>query len=246
MPQDGARERGREWSTRIARGQQRARVPRALPHERRACSHAASSDAAWLMRTRSSRRGRAALASAPPHPSRRAMSAAPAPPSTAPLRPPLLASLLGGALAGLSVDLLFYPLDTLKTRLQARQGFWAAGGFKNAYRGVGSVAVGSAPGGEWGRAGRRGGRKGSGPGGAVIGRSGGIAAGAAARQWAQRTRRWRRHAALRLPRRWPHHAGPRLPRRWPHQRGPVSRVHGRPRGLPLGAMRRAVRIPTLR
>jgi len=44
------------------------------------------------------------------------------------------------------VDLLFYPIDTLKTRLQSSQGFLAAGGFKGVYRGVGSVIVGSAPG----------------------------------------------------------------------------------------------------
>ncbi len=56
-----------------------------------------------------------------------------------------------GAAAGLSVDLLFFPLDTIKTRLQATQGFWAAGGFRGVYRGVGSVGVGGAPGGEQGR-----------------------------------------------------------------------------------------------
>lgn len=43
---------------------------------------------------------------------------------------------------------MFYPLDTLKTRLQSPQGFVAAGAFKGVYRGIGSVAVGSAPGGE--------------------------------------------------------------------------------------------------
>ncbi|PWN44049.1 mitochondrial carrier [Ceraceosorus guamensis] len=60
--------------------------------------------------------------------------------------PPFVASLTGGALAGLSVDLLFYPIDTIKTRLQAKGGFLQAGGFKGVYRGIGSVAVGSAPG----------------------------------------------------------------------------------------------------
>lgn len=55
-------------------------------------------------------------------------------------------SLLAGALSGLTVDLLFYPIDTLKTRMQSRQGFLAAGGFTGIYRGIGSVAVGSAPG----------------------------------------------------------------------------------------------------
>ncbi|KAK4140922.1 mitochondrial carrier domain-containing protein, partial [Dichotomopilus funicola] len=39
-----------------------------------------------------------------------------------------------------------FPLDTLKTRLQSHQGFFAAGGFRGIYRGVGSALVGSAPG----------------------------------------------------------------------------------------------------
>uniref|UniRef100_A0A915ASZ4 S-adenosylmethionine mitochondrial carrier protein n=1 Tax=Parascaris univalens TaxID=6257 RepID=A0A915ASZ4_PARUN len=51
-----------------------------------------------------------------------------------------------GASAGLAVDLSLYPLDTIKTRLQSKQGFAAAGGLKNIYRGMSSVAVGSAPG----------------------------------------------------------------------------------------------------
>uniref|UniRef100_A0AC34FEN8 S-adenosylmethionine mitochondrial carrier protein n=1 Tax=Panagrolaimus sp. ES5 TaxID=591445 RepID=A0AC34FEN8_9BILA len=54
--------------------------------------------------------------------------------------------LISGAAAGLSVDLSLYPIDTIKTRLQSSQGFIKSGGFKNVYRGMGSVAVGSAPG----------------------------------------------------------------------------------------------------
>lgn len=46
------------------------------------------------------------------------------------------------------MDLMFYPIDTIKTRLQSQQGFVKAGGFKGIYKGVGSVGVGSAPGGE--------------------------------------------------------------------------------------------------
>ncbi|KAI6244087.1 hypothetical protein M3Y99_00078800 [Aphelenchoides fujianensis] len=55
-------------------------------------------------------------------------------------------SLIAGASAGLAVDLGLYPLDTLKTRLQSREGFQKAGGFRSLYRGMGSVALGSAPG----------------------------------------------------------------------------------------------------
>lgn len=52
-----------------------------------------------------------------------------------------------GGIAGTSVDLLFFPIDTVKTRLQSSQGFWRAGGLSKMYKGVGSVMVGSAPGG---------------------------------------------------------------------------------------------------
>ncbi|KAK3343698.1 mitochondrial carrier domain-containing protein [Lasiosphaeria hispida] len=60
--------------------------------------------------------------------------------------PPFQTALLAGALAGTTVDLSLFPLDTLKTRLQSSQGFFAAGGFRGIYRGVGSAVVGSAPG----------------------------------------------------------------------------------------------------
>lgn len=71
-----------------------------------------------------------------------AASAAP----TALLTSPYTRSLLAGALAGTTVDLSLYPLDTLKTRLQSRPGFFASGGFRGIYAGIGSAAVGSAPG----------------------------------------------------------------------------------------------------
>ncbi|KAF8215202.1 mitochondrial carrier domain-containing protein [Mycena galopus ATCC 62051] len=61
-------------------------------------------------------------------------------------KPTFLQSLVAGGLAGTAVDLLFYPIDTIKTRLQSPQGFSRAGGFKGIYKGVGSVGVGSAPG----------------------------------------------------------------------------------------------------
>ncbi|KJH52450.1 hypothetical protein DICVIV_01295 [Dictyocaulus viviparus] len=63
--------------------------------------------------------------------------------------------LVCGAGAGLTVDIGLYPLDTIKTRLQSKQGFVAAGGFRKLYRheykehlsyGMGSIAIGSAPG----------------------------------------------------------------------------------------------------
>ncbi|KAF3104241.1 S-adenosylmethionine transporter [Orbilia oligospora] len=59
---------------------------------------------------------------------------------------PFTRALLAGAVAGLTVDLTLFPLDTLKTRLQSSSGFLASGGFRNVYRGIGSVFLGSAPG----------------------------------------------------------------------------------------------------
>ncbi|KAF5922685.1 hypothetical protein HPG69_008059 [Diceros bicornis minor] len=50
-----------------------------------------------------------------------------------------------GGLAGVSVDLILFPLDTIKTRLQSPQGFKKAGGFRGIYAGVPSTAVGSFP-----------------------------------------------------------------------------------------------------
>ncbi|ESK86215.1 s-adenosylmethionine transporter [Moniliophthora roreri MCA 2997] len=61
-------------------------------------------------------------------------------------KPTFLQSLLAGGAAGTAVDLLFFPIDTIKTRLQSSQGFAKAGGFKWVYKGIGSVVVGSAPG----------------------------------------------------------------------------------------------------
>lgn len=54
--------------------------------------------------------------------------------------------LVAGGMAGLAVDVSLFPLDTLKTRLQAKAGFLASGGFKGVYLGLSSAAVGSAPG----------------------------------------------------------------------------------------------------
>jgi solute carrier family 25 S-adenosylmethionine transporter 26 len=59
---------------------------------------------------------------------------------------PFTNALLSGAIAGTTVDLSLYPLDTLKTRLQSATSFRAVGGFSGIYAGVGSAIVGSAPG----------------------------------------------------------------------------------------------------
>ena len=60
--------------------------------------------------------------------------------------PPFQVALAAGALAGTTVDLSLFPLDTLKTRLQSSAGFFRSGGFGGIYRGIGSAVVGSAPG----------------------------------------------------------------------------------------------------
>jgi len=58
---------------------------------------------------------------------------------------PLLFCLLAGGAAGFGVDVSLYPLDTVKTRLQAVDGFRKSGGFKGIYNGLGPAALGSAP-----------------------------------------------------------------------------------------------------
>ncbi|XP_066859557.1 mitochondrial S-adenosylmethionine carrier protein isoform X4 [Anser cygnoides] len=55
------------------------------------------------------------------------------------------AALAAGGVAGVCVDLILFPLDTVKTRLQSPQGFWKAGGFRGIYAGVPSTAIGSFP-----------------------------------------------------------------------------------------------------
>ncbi|KAF5295177.1 hypothetical protein FQR65_LT10565 [Abscondita terminalis] len=56
-----------------------------------------------------------------------------------------LSSLFGGGMAGLFVDMILFPLDTIKTRLQSVQGFKKAGGFNGIYRGIGPQFIGSVP-----------------------------------------------------------------------------------------------------
>ncbi|KAJ2768381.1 hypothetical protein IWQ56_002338 [Coemansia nantahalensis] len=60
--------------------------------------------------------------------------------------PNTLQCLASGALAGMTVDMALFPLDTIKTRLQARAGFLASGGFRGIYSGLSSAIIGSAPG----------------------------------------------------------------------------------------------------
>lgn len=59
--------------------------------------------------------------------------------------PGFTATLVAGGVAGAFVDLILFPLDTIKTRLQSPQGFKQAGGFRGIYAGVPSAAVGSFP-----------------------------------------------------------------------------------------------------
>ena len=48
--------------------------------------------------------------------------------SEEPKKVPFTLALIAGGCAGTTVDVALYPLDTLKTRLQAEGGFWKAGG----------------------------------------------------------------------------------------------------------------------
>lgn len=58
---------------------------------------------------------------------------------------PFFVSLISGGCAGTATDLVFFPIDTIKTRLQAKGGFFANGGWKGIYNGLGSVTIASAP-----------------------------------------------------------------------------------------------------
>ena len=61
--------------------------------------------------------------------------------------PSFAMAVLAGGFASATVDVSIYPLDTLKTRLQAPQGFQRAGGTTGLFRGVMAAAVGAVPGG---------------------------------------------------------------------------------------------------
>ena len=61
-------------------------------------------------------------------------------------QPTFVTSLICGAVAGTTVDVALFPLDTIKTRLQSSQGFLKSGGFNGIYKGLRITALGSAPG----------------------------------------------------------------------------------------------------
>jgi len=52
---------------------------------------------------------------------------------------------LSGSVAGLITDIVLFPIDTIKTRLQSNDGFRKSGGFRGIYRGLSSAAAGSMP-----------------------------------------------------------------------------------------------------
>jgi hypothetical protein len=53
--------------------------------------------------------------------------------------------LVAGGIAGMAVDTILFPLDTIKTRLQSAVGFRRAGGLSGIYAGLTSTLIGSAP-----------------------------------------------------------------------------------------------------
>ena len=59
---------------------------------------------------------------------------------------PFPTALVAGGMAGTTVDIALFPIDTLKTRLQSPHGFIKAGGFRGVYRGIMAAAAGSSPG----------------------------------------------------------------------------------------------------
>jgi len=61
-------------------------------------------------------------------------------------RTPFWINLLSGGVAGTSVDVALFPLDTIKTRMQSSNGFIKSGGFRGVYSGLLAAAGGSAPG----------------------------------------------------------------------------------------------------
>ena len=56
-----------------------------------------------------------------------------------------LVPMKAGGLAGLAADVLLFPIDSIKTRLQSAQGFRASGGLSRVYAGLASASLGSVP-----------------------------------------------------------------------------------------------------
>jgi len=73
-------------------------------------------------------------------------SSAAEPPRASP-PPPFALAVVAGGFASATVDITVYPLDTLKTRMQAPRGLNRSGGFRRLFAGVGPTALGSVPGG---------------------------------------------------------------------------------------------------
>ena len=48
----------------------------------------------------------------------------------------------------MGVDIILYPMDTIKTRLQSEQGFRVAGGFRGLFNGLAPATIASAPNGD--------------------------------------------------------------------------------------------------
>lgn len=61
--------------------------------------------------------------------------------------PPFELAVFAGGCASAAVDVIIFPLDSIKTRLQAPQGFQAAGGYRGLFSGVLAAGLGAVPGG---------------------------------------------------------------------------------------------------
>jgi len=68
-----------------------------------------------------------------------------APPGTSDVMAPDSVTAIAGAIAAVGAKVSLFPMDTIKTRLQAPGGLFAHGGFKGIYKGVGAIAAGSPP-----------------------------------------------------------------------------------------------------
>jgi len=58
---------------------------------------------------------------------------------------PFSLALVAGGVAGTTVDVSLHPVDTIKTRMMSRDGFWKSGGLQGTWKGIVPIALGSAP-----------------------------------------------------------------------------------------------------